>query len=240
MSMKLIFNEWPEGDGEITEVYFTKIEGENTITQVSLDFDRRSAEEKAAALNEGIPMTMAQFSDPCPGELAGRQIWPSFWPQLTLWPIFGTFGVYGPPWPSRLGSAHLSSHKPTQGNIRPIHAESGVNASMRKMISEESSMPTDRVALRELPSGLYAFSVHKSSGSGFCVTWRITPPAVASDIFGKRWGGKRCRLMVSPVAAIGCDRSFTGTAPALDLLAVEEKWTGSDGTDIIEYPLCVT
>ena len=64
MSMKLIFNEWPEGDAEITEVYFTKIEGENTITQASLDFDRRSAEEKAAALNEGIPAIRATVIGP--------------------------------------------------------------------------------------------------------------------------------------------------------------------------------
>ena len=32
MSMRLVFNEWPEGR-EVTEVYFTKIEGERAITQ---------------------------------------------------------------------------------------------------------------------------------------------------------------------------------------------------------------
>jgi hypothetical protein len=52
--MNLIFNDWPE-EHDVTEVWLTKIEGEGMITQASLDFDRRSAEEKAAALNEGIP-----------------------------------------------------------------------------------------------------------------------------------------------------------------------------------------
>ena len=55
MSMKLIFTEWPEGDGQITEVWFTKLEGPGMITQASLEFDQQGAEQKAAAINAELP-----------------------------------------------------------------------------------------------------------------------------------------------------------------------------------------
>lgn len=52
--MKLIFVEWPES-GDVFEVWITKIEGPDVVTQASLDFSKEAADAKAAVLNEGIP-----------------------------------------------------------------------------------------------------------------------------------------------------------------------------------------
>ena len=54
MSMKLVFEEWPAQDDAI-EVWLTRLEGEGTVTQASLDFSREAAEEKAAAINAKLP-----------------------------------------------------------------------------------------------------------------------------------------------------------------------------------------
>lgn len=54
MSIELIFHVWPE-DGDVREVWFTKIEGEGVVTQASLEFSRRAAVEKANALNQRMP-----------------------------------------------------------------------------------------------------------------------------------------------------------------------------------------